>query len=256
MRALIVDDEAGIRGVLRRWLEAEGVEVVDAATAEEALGAMARLDPPPGVALCDIRLPGKDGLWLANQLDTFYPDTAVVMTTGVHDFETAVRSLQSGVVDYVSKPFERKQVLDAYRRAFFAHTSRLTVASMTRELERPDIPANLVALVPEMIGVCRTQFPRECGVCGRRFSRFEEWIALTDPIASPTFDESCDDPIGMISWVNCSCGTTLVLHCGHQGAGHDAFAAVLAATSSSSGLTPAALLQQLRREVRRQVGVA
>ena len=135
MRVLIVDDEAEIRRLLRRWMDADGAEVVEAATAEEALGVMARLDVAAGVALCDIRMPGKDGLWLADQLNFLYPDTAIVMTTMVHDFDTAVSSLRRGVVDYVTKPFEREQVMAAYQRAVFAHLSRKAVTGPTQEVE-------------------------------------------------------------------------------------------------------------------------
>ena len=57
---LIVDDEDGVRDLMSRWLGSAGYLVTMASNAEEALG---RLDmTPSAVALCDIRMPGRDGL--------------------------------------------------------------------------------------------------------------------------------------------------------------------------------------------------
>lgn len=134
MRVLIVDDEAPVRRFLQRCVEADGADVMQAGSAEEALDVLAR-EGAPSVALCDLRLPGKDGLWLAKQLQEAAPETAVVMTTGIVDFDVAVTSLQTGIVDYVVKPFEPARLSQALWRAFHTHTSRRAQAAMRGELE-------------------------------------------------------------------------------------------------------------------------
>ena len=134
MRVLIVDDEEPLRKLLRHWVEAEGATVIEAGTAEEGL-ALAQSGGAPAVALCDIRLPAKDGLWLAEQLHVGFPETVVMMTTGVLEFDAAVNSLQSGVVDYLVKPFSRERLTEAVNRAFFAHKSRRALTDMQRELD-------------------------------------------------------------------------------------------------------------------------
>ena len=134
MRVLIVDDEEPLRRLLQNWVEAQGAEVIEAATAEEAL-ALVQAGGAPAVALCDIRLPGKDGLWLADQLHASFPDTVVLMTTGVLEFGAAVHSLQAGVVDYLVKPFKRERLTEAVNRAFFAHKSRAALSAMQHELD-------------------------------------------------------------------------------------------------------------------------
>lgn len=134
MRVLIVDDEAPIRRLLRKWIEAEGATVEVAASAEEGWAKMTR-DPRFGVAVCDLRLPGKDGHWLANQINTFYSGTAIVMLTGVHELDAAVTSFQTGAVDYVTKPFTRERLSQAMQRAFFARVSQRELAVMQLELE-------------------------------------------------------------------------------------------------------------------------
>ena len=123
MRVLIVDDEEPLRKLLHHGVQAEGATVGEAGTAEDAL-ALAQSGGAPAVALCDIRLPGRDGLWLAEQLHLGFPETVVLMTTGVLEFNAAVHSLQSGVMDYPVKPFSRERLTEAVSRAFLAHTRR------------------------------------------------------------------------------------------------------------------------------------
>jgi response regulator RpfG family c-di-GMP phosphodiesterase len=133
VRVLIVDDEAPIRRLLQAWVEGEGAAACQASNAEEAL-ALVESSGAPAVALCDIRMPGRDGLWLAEQLRAGYPQTAVVMTTGVHEFDAAVHSMQAGVVDYLVKPFTRERMAEALNRAIFTHKSRHALAAMDEEL--------------------------------------------------------------------------------------------------------------------------
>jgi putative nucleotidyltransferase with HDIG domain len=116
---LVVDDEAGVRDLMRRWLADGGYEVASAADADQALGLMERV--PTAVALCDIRMPGHDGLWLADRIRRGYPDTAVIMATGVQDVAHAVESLRCGVVDYLTKPFGRDRLREAVGRGVEWH---------------------------------------------------------------------------------------------------------------------------------------
>lgn len=132
-QVLIVDDQAEMRRLLRKWVEAEGATAIEAATAEEGLEAALAAEDT-AVALCDLRLPGHNGLWLADQLRRVAPHTSVVMTTGAHDFDVAVKSLQKGVIDYVEKPFSRARIQAALYRGFATHTARRAVAALRSEL--------------------------------------------------------------------------------------------------------------------------
>ncbi len=118
---LVVDDEVGIRDVVTQWLEKGGYRVVAAANAAEAL--LLVHDAPPAVAVCDIRMPGRDGLWLAQQIRQDAPETAVIMATGVRDVGAAVLSLRQGVIDYLEKPFGRARLEEAVTRGLEWHRS-------------------------------------------------------------------------------------------------------------------------------------
>jgi putative nucleotidyltransferase with HDIG domain len=131
---LVVDDEFGVRDVMRRWLQAIGFSVKTAASAEHALEVME--ERPAGVALCDIRMPGQDGLWLADRLRQEYPDTAVIMATGLDDVDPAVESLRHGVVDYLTKPFGRDRLREAVSRGVEWHRAACDSRRWRETLER------------------------------------------------------------------------------------------------------------------------
>lgn len=105
---LVVDDEPGIRTIVSRWVKANGFAVTEAGSAGEALDSMAVT--PAAVALCDINLPDRNGLWLAAQLRRQFPDTALVMTTG-YGITALPSTLDSESIGYLTKPFTQAQLL-------------------------------------------------------------------------------------------------------------------------------------------------
>lgn len=127
---LIVDDEAGIREFLARWLAPEGYDLRQAETAEAAVTAMA--ERAADVVLCDIEMPGHGGLWLTAQLRERYPHTAIILATAV-DTIPPTTSFQSGIIEYLVKPFVRERVLMAVASAIVWH-----VASVAKPPARTD----------------------------------------------------------------------------------------------------------------------
>ena len=112
---LIVEDEESVAWALRRAFEREGYEVAVAATAEDGLK-KARARPPAAVFL-DVRLPGMDGLTALGGLKAVAPDAAVVVITAHGNLATAVKAVEGGAFDYLAKPFDLAQALDAAKRA-------------------------------------------------------------------------------------------------------------------------------------------
>lgn len=115
---LIVDDEAKVRDVLRRWLETAKHEVLEAEDASSALDVLGA--HPAQVVLCDVRMPGHDGLWLARKIRERHPHAAVVFATG-EDLLPPADTLRDGVVAYVLKPFDKSPLLAAVERAVHWH---------------------------------------------------------------------------------------------------------------------------------------
>jgi CheY-like chemotaxis protein len=113
-RLLIVDDEDAVRRMIARCADGLGHEIVEAENSQAALALMATA--PADVVFSDVQMPGKDGLWLTNQIRTLYPTTAVILATGVSTVAPSM-SLQNGVLAYLVKPFSRQALLDALSAA-------------------------------------------------------------------------------------------------------------------------------------------
>jgi two-component system nitrogen regulation response regulator NtrX len=116
---LVVDDEADIRSSLRMILEYEGMETVEAASGEEALGSLAAARPD--VVLLDIKMPRMDGLEVLAELREREPDLPVIMISGHATIPTAVEATRLGAFDFMEKPLERDQVLLKLRNALERH---------------------------------------------------------------------------------------------------------------------------------------
>lgn len=105
IRMIIVDDEPIICEGLRKTIEWSqlGIEIVDVAyDGEQALQIVQ--SEPIDIVLSDIRMDGMDGLELAQQIRTLYPEINFVMISGYEDFEYARRAMRIGVSDYLLKP--------------------------------------------------------------------------------------------------------------------------------------------------------
>jgi DNA-binding NtrC family response regulator len=112
---LVVDDEDSIRRLLTRWLAGWGYESKEARNATDALEQM-NIDPA-AIILCDVMMPVHDGIWLAEQVRSRWPQTAVIMASSAQDMETVMRMRKQGAVDYVTKPFGREMLRQALLRA-------------------------------------------------------------------------------------------------------------------------------------------
>jgi two-component system nitrogen regulation response regulator GlnG len=114
-QVLIVEDEEPIAWALRRAFEREQYTVTVAASAEAALAWVRR--QPPEVIFLDVRLPTMDGLTALSCLRQVVPQAAVIVMTAYGDLSTAVRAIEGGAFDYLTKPFELEHALEAARRA-------------------------------------------------------------------------------------------------------------------------------------------
>lgn len=132
-RILIVDDEAPVRGLLHKILENGGTQC---RTADDAAEARVSLESGPfDLILCDIRMPGESGLDLIRQVRERYPDTAVIMITGVDDPQEAQAALKLGIYGYIIKPFEKNQILISVANALRRRDLELRGKRYRRELE-------------------------------------------------------------------------------------------------------------------------
>jgi signal transduction histidine kinase len=105
---LVIDDEAGLCDMLRYGLPKRGYRVVTASNGEEGL-ARAR-EQVFDLAVCDIMMPGMNGIAVLTQLREITPQTEVLMATGQATVETAIESIKKGAFDYITKPYSLPQL--------------------------------------------------------------------------------------------------------------------------------------------------
>lgn len=115
-RILVVDDEAPIRTMVSQVLVAEGYEVVEAASAEDALKVFGEKHCP--LVISDIRMGGMSGLELLDEVKRLRPQTLVVIMSAYVSIDSAIAALKAGAYDYLIKPFEDLElIVSVVRRA-------------------------------------------------------------------------------------------------------------------------------------------
>jgi response regulator RpfG family c-di-GMP phosphodiesterase len=102
-RCLVVDDEPQVRRSIARVIQLIGLEPIEAESGDAALEILAREGEVP-VVISDVNMPGLHGIAFLEQLVERYPDTAVLMLSGVSDVQVAVQCLDKGALDYIAKP--------------------------------------------------------------------------------------------------------------------------------------------------------
>jgi two-component system nitrogen regulation response regulator GlnG len=112
---LIVDDEEAVCWALERALSREGHSVAVAASAEQMFQLVAK--KRPDAIVLDVRLPGMDGLTALVRLQEVAAGVPVIIVTAFGNLPTAVRAVEGGAFDYLPKPFDLPQALDAIHRA-------------------------------------------------------------------------------------------------------------------------------------------
>jgi DNA-binding NtrC family response regulator len=139
---LVVDDEPLIRDTLAEYLTQEGFAVTAHASGEDAVRAAA--DARFDVALCDVQLPGIDGIELLDRLLKLNPDTFVVLITAYATVENAVEAFHHGAHDYLMKPIILDEVLAKLRRMLTTRDLYRENQWLRRELSRAAEPDAIV----------------------------------------------------------------------------------------------------------------
>jgi response regulator RpfG family c-di-GMP phosphodiesterase len=114
-QVLIVDDEVYIQEILKSTLEDAGYDCVTVGSAEAALTALGSQEFD--IAFTDIRMPGKTGTELLQEIKRAFPEVIVLMITAIDSASTAIESMRLGAYDYIVKPFNLDQVLISANRA-------------------------------------------------------------------------------------------------------------------------------------------
>src|SRR5262249_41066738 len=112
---LVVDDDAVTCRLLSEVLTRDGATVLCETDPHGAWGRLSK--NPVGVAILDVRMPGRDGLELLRGLRERVPNLPIIIMTAFGSIDTAVQAISAGAVDYVSKPMNLEEIRATVHKA-------------------------------------------------------------------------------------------------------------------------------------------
>jgi DNA-binding NtrC family response regulator len=150
-KVLIVDDQENQRQILGEILTSEGqMTVFHAGTADEAISAIKTHSPE--VVLTDLKMPGKSGLLLLEEIITLPVSPEVIVITAFGSIETAIKATKLGAYDYISKPVKPEEVLFLIKQAREKYVLRQESQTLKLELTA-QVTSSLIAESPAMKNV-------------------------------------------------------------------------------------------------------
>ena len=141
---IFIDDDQHIRLANTQTLDLAGFEVTGLERAERGLPLLSW--DWPGVVVCDIRMPGMDGLTFLQKVRDIDPDLPVILITGHGDITMAIQSIRDGAYDFIEKPFAAERLIETVKRAVDKRKLTLENRSLRQELEAQYVPG------PRIIG--------------------------------------------------------------------------------------------------------
>ena len=147
-RVLIIDDDAGMRGLLESDLRLRHFEPVCVASAQEAFDAIGHRDFE--AVLTDLKMPGIDGIQLCSRLAANRPDIPVVVMTAFGSMEAAIAAIRAGAYDFVTKPIELELLAMILSRAVERRRLEQQVRKLTETVEQSSRFEDLLGTSPAM----------------------------------------------------------------------------------------------------------
>jgi len=150
-KILVVDDEENFRHILSVILKKERYEVETASNGEEALQRIS--NSTFDQVLCDIRMPGMDGLDFLKEVRKTEADANVIMMSAYGTLDTAVEAMKLGAYDYISKPFKPDEIILTLKKAEERERLRKENEHLRKEVRREYSFDNIVSKNEKMQGI-------------------------------------------------------------------------------------------------------
>ena len=133
-KILVIDDERSIRNTLKDILEYENYQVDLAEEGQQALTLLEKNDYD--IILCDIKMPGLDGIEVLEKIETTRADMPVIMISGHGNIDTAVESIKKGAFDFIEKPLDLNRLLITIKNAMDKSSLLTETRSLRRKIDK------------------------------------------------------------------------------------------------------------------------
>ena len=139
-KILLVDDEEAIRQILNKGLAMRGYACDEAEDGEQALKKLAV--EPVDLVIMDINMPGRPGSAVLPDIVSRYPETSVIMASGITDPMVVAQCIRDGAEDYINKPFRFEQILQSVAGTLDKRRVEIEIQRYLRDMERKTTQAS------------------------------------------------------------------------------------------------------------------
>jgi len=151
---VIIDDDALVRRTLATGLRALGYAISEATGGREGLSLVGSTGPD--LVLCDLSMPGMDGLAVLDEMGRQHPQVPVILVTADDRIDTAIEAIRRGAFHYVAKPVDMRSLGVTVQRALDARALTRRVHTLERELAASGSFEALIGTSPAFRHSCQT----------------------------------------------------------------------------------------------------
>jgi two-component system response regulator AtoC len=157
-RVLVGEDDGSVRDLLAQLLSEEGYQVVTASSGQESLDLLTSDESQrPDLALLDIKMPGMDGITILQRMLDQGVDVPVILMTGYTTASLAIKAMQMGAADYLTKPFNNlDEVLTDVKKVLRYEDLKRGQEQLLAEQPKIDPSERIVGASPDMIKIFKT----------------------------------------------------------------------------------------------------
>jgi two-component system, NtrC family, response regulator AtoC len=156
-RVLVGEDDGSVRDVLAQLLTGAGYQVLTASSGQESLDLLTSDESErPDLALLDIKMPGMDGITILQRMLDQGVDVPVILMTGYTTASLAIRAMQMGAADYLTKPFNLNEVLTDVEKVLQYEELKRGQNQQLAAQPKIDPSERIVGASPDMVKIFKT----------------------------------------------------------------------------------------------------
>jgi two-component system, OmpR family, response regulator len=158
---LLAEDDTPSREIFHTVLDEAGYHVLDAADGKTALALLS--NEPVDLLLTDVTMPGMSGIQLLERAKLLRPDLRAIVMTGHDVSEAVIGALRNRACEFLSKPFDASELVEAVRMAIERDICEIEVISDRRDWIELRVPCDLAAVEPiqRFLGHLHEHIPKE-----------------------------------------------------------------------------------------------